>query len=196
MESTRSQLSVCVISLGCQTGQFLSYYVQKVDISLEANGCQVFGYGPIKRYGKYQEIPTDTDRKIPIQYTTLKKLLVYAKQGRAMMSGQAEIKYFVYQVPPWMCRDKIRSHLHSFSSFCGMTTIENAGILISRFTQHTQDSCDVSHASGFSFVILQASVSIFAQHNKAHNFSFTRKLTKTHLHSQQIISLWFVIIFD
>jgi hypothetical protein len=23
------------------------------------------------RYGKYQEIPTDTDRKIPIQYTTL-----------------------------------------------------------------------------------------------------------------------------
>jgi hypothetical protein len=23
------------------------------------------------RYGKYQEIPTDTNRKIPIQYTTL-----------------------------------------------------------------------------------------------------------------------------
>ncbi len=23
------------------------------------------------RYGKYQEIPTDTDRKIPIRYTTL-----------------------------------------------------------------------------------------------------------------------------
>jgi hypothetical protein len=26
------------------------------------------------RYGKYQEIPTDTDRKIPIRYTTLVKL--------------------------------------------------------------------------------------------------------------------------
>jgi hypothetical protein len=25
------------------------------------------------RYGKYQEIPTDTDQKIPIQYTTLEK---------------------------------------------------------------------------------------------------------------------------
>jgi hypothetical protein len=37
--------------LGCQSGQFLRYNVQKVDISLEANnGCQIFGYGPIKRY--------------------------------------------------------------------------------------------------------------------------------------------------
>ncbi len=35
------------ISLGCQTGQFLSYYARKVDISLEANGCRIFGYGPI-----------------------------------------------------------------------------------------------------------------------------------------------------
>jgi hypothetical protein len=48
LESRRSQLSLCVISLGCQSGQFLSYNVQKVDISLEANGCQIFGYGPIK----------------------------------------------------------------------------------------------------------------------------------------------------
>jgi hypothetical protein len=42
-------LVVCVNSLGGQSGQFLSYYARKVDISLEANGCQIFGYGPIKR---------------------------------------------------------------------------------------------------------------------------------------------------
>ncbi len=39
-----SAIFLCVISLGCQTGQFLSYYAQKIDISLEANGCQIFGW--------------------------------------------------------------------------------------------------------------------------------------------------------
>ncbi len=45
-----SFLHVLSSTLGCQTGQFLSYTVQKVDVSLEANGCQIFGYGSIKRY--------------------------------------------------------------------------------------------------------------------------------------------------
>ncbi len=47
LESWRSQLSLCVISLGCQTGQFLNYNAQKVDILLERNHCQIFGYGSI-----------------------------------------------------------------------------------------------------------------------------------------------------
>ena len=38
----------CAICLGCQSSQFLSYNVQKVDISLEANSCRIFGYGSIK----------------------------------------------------------------------------------------------------------------------------------------------------
>jgi len=50
LESCDSQLSPCVIIFECQNGQFLSYNTRKVDISLEANGCHFFGYGPIKRY--------------------------------------------------------------------------------------------------------------------------------------------------
>ena len=50
LESWDSQLSPCVIRFGYQTGQFLSYNMQKIDISLEAKNSQNFGYRPIKRY--------------------------------------------------------------------------------------------------------------------------------------------------
>jgi hypothetical protein len=40
----------CVVSFKCQTGQFLSYDAQKVDISHKGNGCRIFGYRPVKRY--------------------------------------------------------------------------------------------------------------------------------------------------
>jgi hypothetical protein len=42
-------LCICVLRNAplSATGQFLSYNTRKIDISLEANGCRIFGFGPI-----------------------------------------------------------------------------------------------------------------------------------------------------